>query len=118
MVQEVLYIVDGVPQNNVFTGANRSQVSDNSIEQVSFQVGGYEAKYGQAQSGIVNITTKSGSPVYNLFADVVTSQYLDDFGSDLYTFNLSGPIIPGDQNNTIFLSAERGWFLDAETQRQ
>ena len=111
---EVLYIVDGVPQNNVFTGANRSQVSDNSIEQVSFQVGGYEAKYGQAQSGIVNITTKSGSPVYNLFADVVTSQYLDDYGYNLYTFNLSGPIIPGDQNNTIFLSAERGWFLDSE----
>ncbi len=111
---EVLYIVDGVPQNNVYTGANRSQVSDNSIEQVSFQVGGYEAKYGQAQSGIVNITTKSGSPVYNLFADVVTSQYLDDYGYNLYTFNLSGPIIPGDQNNTIFLSAERGWFLDAD----
>ena len=111
---EVLYIVDGVPQNNVFTGANRSQVSDNSIEQVSFQVGGYEAKYGQAQSGIVNITTKSGSPVYNLFADVVTSKYLDDFGYNLYTFNLSGPIIPGDQNNTIFLSAERGWFLDSD----
>lgn len=111
---EVLYIVDGVPQNNVYTGANRSQVSDNSIEQVSFQVGGYEAKYGQAQSGIVNITTKSGSPVYNLFADVVTSQYLDDYGYNLYTFNLSGPIIPGDQNNTIFLSAERGWYLDAD----
>jgi outer membrane receptor protein involved in Fe transport len=111
---EVLYIVDGVPQNNVYTGANRSQVSDNSIEQVSFQVGGYEAKYGQAQSGIVNITTKSGSPVYNLFADVVTSQFLDDYGYNLYTFNLSGPIIPGDQNNTIFLSAERGWFLDSD----
>ena len=111
---EVLYIIDGVPQNNIFTGANRSQVSDNSIEQVSFQVGGYEAKYGQAQSGIVNITTKSGSPVYNFFADVVTSKYLDDFGYNLYTFNLSGPIIPGDQNNTMFLSAERGWFLDAD----
>ena len=110
---EVLYIVDGVPQNNVFTGANRSQVSDNSIEQVSFQVGGYEAKYGQAQSGIVNITTKSGSPVYNFFADVVTSKYLDDYGYNLYNLNLSGPIIPGDQNHTFFFSGERGWFLDA-----
>jgi len=39
---------------------------------------------------------------------------LDDFGYNLYTFNLSGPIIPGDQNNTMFLSAERGWFLDAD----
>lgn len=110
---EVLYIIDGVPQNNVFNNANRSQVSDNAIEQISFQVGGYEAKYGQAQSGIVNVTTKSGKPNYNLFADVVTSQYLDDYGYNLYTFNVGGPIIPGDPNHTMFLSAERGWFLDA-----
>lgn len=110
---EVLYIIDGVPQNNIFNNANRSQVSDNAIEQVSFQVGGYEAKYGQAQSGIVNVTTKSGQPNYSVFADVVTSQFLDDFGYNLYNLNLSGPIIPGNADHTIFLSGERGWFLDA-----
>lgn len=111
---EVLYIVDGVPQNNVFSGANSSQVSDNSIEQVSFQVGGYEAKYGQAQSGIVNITTKSGQANYNIFADVISSQFTDDYGYNQYNINLSGPIIPGNSNHTIFLSAERGWFQDAD----
>lgn len=111
---EVLYIVDGVPQNNVLTGANVSQVSDNAIEQVSFQVGGYEAKYGQAQSGIVNITTKSGQSKYNIFGDFVTSSFTDDYGYNLYSFNVSGPIIPDDPNNTIFISAERGWFLDSD----
>ncbi len=111
---EVLYIVDGVPQNNVLTGGNASQVSDNAIEQVSFQVGGYEAKYGQAQSGIVNITTKSGQPKYNIFADVVTSSFTDDYGYNLYNVNLSGPIIPDNPDHTIFLSAERGWFLDSD----
>jgi len=109
---EVLFIVDGVPQTNVFNGNNRSQVSDDAIQQISFQVGGYEAKYGQAQSGIVNITTKSGQSNYNIFTDVISSQFTDDYGFNQYTLNLSGPIIPGNADHTIFLSGERGWFLD------
>ena len=111
---EVLFIIDGVPQTNVFNGANRSQISDDAIEQVSFQVGGYEAKYGQAQSGIVNITTKSGQANYNVFADVIKSEATDDYGYNQYTLNISGPIIPGNGNHTIFLSGERGWFLDGD----
>jgi len=109
---EVLYIVDGVPQNDVYTGANYSQVSNAAIEQLSFQIGGYEAKYGQAQSGIVNVTTKSGDPFYSIYADAQTSTFTDDYGYNLYTANLSGPIIPGNGNHTFFLSGERGWNLD------
>jgi len=111
---EVLFIIDGVPQTNIFNGANRSQVSDDAIDQISFQVGGYEAKYGQAQSGIVNITTRSGQANYNIFADVITSEFTDDYGYNQYTLNLSGPIIPGNANHTIFLSGESGWFKDSD----
>lgn len=110
---EVLYIVDGVPQNDIFTGSNYSQVSNAAIEQISFQIGGYEAKYGQAQSGVINVTTKTGAPTYSLYVDGMTSTLTDNYGYNLYTMNLSGPIIPGNKDHTIFLSAERGWFLDA-----
>jgi hypothetical protein len=109
---EVLYIVDGVPQNDIYTGNNFAQVSNASIEQISFQIGGYEAKYGQAQSGIINVTTKTGDPTYSLYVDGMTSTLTDKYGYNLYTMNLSGPIIPGNKDHTIFLSAERGWFLD------
>ena len=109
---EVLYIVDGVPQNEIYSGTNQSQVSNSAIEQLSFQIGGYEAKYGQAQSGIVNVTTKSGSPTYSVFGDVLTSSFTDDFGYNLYTLNLSGPIIPGNNQHTFFFSGERGWNKD------
>lgn len=111
---EVLYIVDGVPQNDIFTGNSSAQVSNAAIEQLSFQVGGYEAKYGQAQSGIINITTKSGAPTYNIFADVLTSEFTDNYGFNEYTATLSGPIIPGNSNHTFFLSGERGWYRDAD----
>lgn len=111
---EVLYILDGVPQTNLYNRGNVSQVSDNAVDQMSFQVGGYEAKYGQAQSGIINITTKSGNPFYSVFGEAVTSTGLDKFGYNLYSVNLSGPIYPEAADHTIFLSAERGWFKDGD----
>lgn len=111
---EVLYIVDGVPQNDVFFGNNTSQVSNAAIEQLAFEIGGYEAKYGQAQSGIINVTTKTGSATYSIFADVLTSSFTDNYGYNLYTGSLSGPIIPGYPKQTFFISAERGWFKDAD----
>jgi len=113
---EVLYIVDGVPQNNLYNRETVSQVSNVAIDQISFQVGGYEAKYGQAQSGIVNVTTKSGQPHYTIFADVQSSDFIktDDYGANLYSVSLSGPIIPGIPEHTLFLSGERGWYKDAD----
>ena len=111
---EILYIVDGVPQTNLYNRGSVSQVSDNAIEQISFQVGGYEAKYGQAQSGIISITTKSGDPYYKIFGEALTSTYLDNFGYNLYSGNISGPIYPGLAEQTIFLSAERGWYKDGD----
>ncbi len=111
---EVLYIIDGIPQNNLYNRSSVAQVSNDAIEQISFQVGGYEAKYGQAQSGIINVTTKSGNPYYNISADVVSSSFTDDYGYNLYSGTLSGPIIPGLNNHTIFLSGERGWFKDSD----
>lgn len=111
---EVLYIIDGVPQNDVYTGGNYAQVSNAAVEQISFQIGGYEAKYGQAQSGIINVTTKSGSPKYSLFADVLTSEFTDNYGYNLYTATLGGPWIPGQSQHTFFFSAERGYFQDGD----
>lgn len=110
---EVLYIVDGVAQNDLYGGGNATQLSNSAIDQISFQIGGYEAKYGSAQSGIVNVTTKSGEQKYSIFGDVQTSSFTDDYGYNLYTANIGGPIIPGFTNHTIFISGERGWFLDS-----
>jgi len=111
---EVVYIVDGVVQNNLYNRQSVAQVSNLAIDQISFQVGGYEAKYGQAQSGIVNVTTKSGQPYYNIYADLQTSGFTDDYGTNVYSGSISGPIIPGIPEYTIFLSGERGWWLDAD----
>ena len=111
---EVVYVVDGIVQNDQMYGTNQSQISNAAIDQISFQVGGYEAKYGQAQSGIVNVTTKSGSPKYTVFGDALTSSFTDDFGYNVYALAVGGPIIPGNKDMTFFISGERGWYKDGE----
>ncbi|MEJ5305207.1 MAG: TonB-dependent receptor [Ignavibacteria bacterium] len=111
---EVLYIIDGVVQNDPYWNTAYTQVSNSAIEQISFQIGGFEAKYGQAQSGIINVTTKSGSSQYSVFGDVLTSTFTDKFGYNLYTLNIGGPFVPNQSKHTFFLSAERGWFLDQD----
>ena len=111
---EVLYIVDGVPQNNLYNRTSENQVSNVAIDQISFQIGGFEAKYGQSQSGIVSVTTKSGKPYYSLVMDVGSSTYTDEYGSNIYSGSLSGPIIPGLNEHTLFISGERGWWKDGD----
>jgi hypothetical protein len=110
---ELVYIVDGVAQNDPLFSSNNSQVSQDAIEQVSFQVGGYEAKYGQAQSGIVNLTTKTGGSTYSFTTDVQSSRWTDDFGYNLYNASVSGPLLPNLTGHTFFVLAERGLFGDS-----
>jgi len=57
---EVAYMVDGVPVNDVFDYSTSYQVETMSIEEVEIISGTFNAEYGQAQSGVVNIVTKDG----------------------------------------------------------
>ena len=57
---EIVYIVDGVSVVNPLTGGVGMFINTNAIEQMSILTGGWDAQYGEAQSGIVNIVTKEG----------------------------------------------------------
>ncbi len=99
---EVSYIMDGVPIGDPLgglgqAGANLSLVSG-SIQEFTVIKDGFDPEYGDALSGIVKITTQTGSK------DVrrINAQYItDDFGNksldkysnnhDFYRFSISGP---------------------------
>jgi len=53
--------VNGMSYNNAATGNAETSVPLSSIEQVSLLSGGFNAEYGNFRSGLINITTKSGS---------------------------------------------------------
>ena len=61
---EVAYMVDGVPINDVFDHSYAYQVENNAIQEVQIISGTFNAEYGQAQSGVVNIVTKDGGSRY------------------------------------------------------
>ncbi|MEZ4764671.1 MAG: carboxypeptidase-like regulatory domain-containing protein [Calditrichia bacterium] len=68
---ETLFIVDGIPYNDVVFGNVTGTIPDAAIEQVSSQLGGFSAKYGSAQSSVINITTKSGAAKFYGGTDLV-----------------------------------------------
>ncbi len=53
--------VNGLSFNNESNGNAETSIPLSAIEQVSLMSGGYNAEYGNFRSGLINITTKSGS---------------------------------------------------------
>ena len=98
---EVTYYIDGVKV--VGTAA----LPQSAVQEQEMIIGNISARYGDAMSGIINITTKSGSP--NFFGSVegVTSESLDDFGYNLASLAIGGPVM-GESVN-FFFAAE---YLD------
>lgn len=58
---ETVYMVDGLVQNDERSHYPVSSMSLSSVDQIQVQTGGFNAEYGQARSGVVNIITKEGS---------------------------------------------------------
>ncbi len=57
---EVVYLIDGIAVQDVLSGGLSSELPNSSIVELTMQTGGFDAEYGNALSGIVNVITKSG----------------------------------------------------------
>lgn len=58
---EVSYLVNGVPINNAFNNSASFEVEQNMVSSLEVISGVFNAEYGQALSGVVNIVTKGVS---------------------------------------------------------
>jgi hypothetical protein len=75
---EVVYAIDGVPMTDVYDGGTVVDVNANSIQELQFVSGAFNAEYGKALSGYVNIATKDGD---NKFAGSLNA-YVGDYYSN------------------------------------
>ena len=75
---EVAYWVDGMPMTDGFDGSTVIDINKDVIREMQLISGAFNAEYGQAMSGIVNITTNEGS---NKFGGSIDS-YFGDFISN------------------------------------
>ena len=54
------FIIDGVNTTNVIRGFQGKAINGEFIQEVEIKTGGYQAEYGRATGGIINVVTKSG----------------------------------------------------------
>ncbi len=91
---EVTMQIDGVTVDNVLGGGSL-EVSSLAVDNMSMITGGLDAKYGNALSGVVNITTKEGGEKFSGGVRFLT----DDFGRqdktytnyDRFEYGFGGP---------------------------
>jgi len=58
---EVGYYVNGFSIQNLMTGRSALDVATDAVQEMQILTGGFNAEYGNAMSGIINIVTKEGS---------------------------------------------------------
>lgn len=83
----LVYFVDGVKM----TGS--AGVPPNQIQQMEVITSGVPAKYGDANAGVISITTKGPSDKLRGSVEGLTSKFLDPYGYKLGNFSLTGPIL-------------------------
>ncbi len=116
---EVAYLVDGVPVNDVYDQSFAFQVENEAIQEVEVISGTFNAEYGQAQSGVVNIVTKDGGDDYRVSLSAYGGGYatgstdlfdrptaLDALGNVEANGSLSGPV-PGLGRRLTFFASGR-----------
>lgn len=97
---ENLIIVDGVVTSNPIDGSSTAFVPNSLIQELSVLTGGFGAEYGNALSGVINVTTKNGSEKYSGSIEAITDEFSGDWlstksqGYNLYNLSFGGPLIP------------------------
>ncbi|MBN1541518.1 TonB-dependent receptor [candidate division KSB1 bacterium] len=93
---ESIYVIDGQSIKDPLSGySNTLYVNASAIKELRVITGGFNAEYGQAMSGIVDIETKegqenySGSLVYK--TDHAFAGRIQGFNTDIIQLNVGGP---------------------------
>ncbi|HPI37891.1 MAG TPA: TonB-dependent receptor [Ignavibacteriaceae bacterium] len=94
---ENAFLLDGVSVQDPLAGTGFGlQLSANAIEEVEVITGGYNAEFGQATSGVVNVRTREGGSRYNGYFSYKRDNFgfktsNNIFNIDIFESNLSGP---------------------------
>lgn len=113
---EVAYMIDGTLVVDPLLGGLATDINNDAIQEMSLLSGTFNAEYGNALSGIVNIVTRDGADKFSAKLEARTGEFGVDRYSDLHenriNGSISGPIVSPEYN--FFLSGEvdkRGSYL-------
>jgi len=113
---EVKMTVDGMSVSDPVDGGRALTIDTDAIANMNTMIGGITAEYGNAQSGVINIVTKSGTSDYTGKIEMSSDHIFDDgFNSDEVKIAIGGPVIGfmGDdlrKKLTFFFNAGALWY--------
>ncbi len=106
---EVAYLIDGMYVKDPVLGARGTTIHNEAISELQLMSGTFNAEYGGAMSGVVNIVTKEGSKSFAGFLEGRTSDFFvkpfSNYHEDRVTGSLSGPVLGDDF--TFYASGEQ-----------
>jgi outer membrane receptor for ferrienterochelin and colicin len=70
---EISLTLDGMETRDLIDNAVYTRLNPDAVQEVEIQTGGFSARYGNARSGIINVTTKEGGDKYSFTMDVRAS---------------------------------------------
>ena len=112
---EVAYLIDGMYVQDPLLGGLATQINNDAIQEMSLLSGTFNAEYGDALSGVVNIVTRDGKEKFSGKLEYRTSEFGIERYSELHEGRINGSLSGTIINNlTFFLSAEqdkRGSYL-------
>ncbi|MEJ2104419.1 MAG: carboxypeptidase-like regulatory domain-containing protein, partial [Ignavibacteriaceae bacterium] len=117
---QIAYQIDGVPVTDVYDGSSVVDVNQNAVQELQVISGAFNAEYGQAQSGVVNLVTKDGDNTFSGNVQAYSGDYISNKTSVFehidninpvairnFEGSLSGPIL---KDNFFFFINGRYYF--------
>ncbi len=103
---ETVYFIDGI--------RSFGTIPQSEVEQLQVLTGGIEAKYGDVTGGVISLTSKGPSDKISGGIDIETSEFLDGFGYNLISANISGPIIKNSKGQSLLGYRFSGQYTDID----
>jgi hypothetical protein len=122
-IGENAYFIDGMDITDPSRATTGVTLNFDAIDEIQLQTGGFEAEYGRATGGIINLVTRSGG---NRFSGTIDVRYRDesfqesgdrfdtaelDTSFEQYSFTLGGPIL----RDRLWFFTSYEWTSDAFT---
>ncbi len=111
-IGENAYFIDGMDATNPTTAAALVVLNFDAIGEIQLQTGGFEAEYGRATGGIINLVSKSGG---NLFSGTFDARYRDQAFQESGDYFDTGELSTKYQNFAATLGGpilrDKVWFF-------
>jgi outer membrane receptor protein involved in Fe transport len=107
---QVAFMIDGIRARNPLDFKPYTNINLTAIQELEIITGGFNAEYGEAQSGVFNIVTKDGSDKFEGYAELrYTPSGLKHWGTALYDYST-----PKFWENTH--ARHQQWWIDNPNQ--